>query len=173
MKKKHASKTAVRKINKPLFAVMYCAVRIYCFLVGIRIRPDIKCPVKPDEPSIVLCNHASFIDFIYAASLIRKVHPHFIVARLYFYHNLLGGLLRTLGAFPKSMFAMDLECTKNCYRVLKNGNVLTMMPEARLSTVGQFEDIQKNTFSFLKKCGVPIYTVKLSGNYFANPKWGH
>lgn len=173
MKKKQASKSAVRPINKPLFTVMYCAVRIYCFLVGIRIQTTKKCSVKQDEPSIVLCNHSSFIDFIYAASLIHKANPHFIVARLYFYHNLLGGLLRALGAFPKSMFAMDLECTKNCYRVLKNNWLLTMMPEARLSTVGEFEDIQKNTFSFLKKSGVPIYTVKLNGNYFADPKWGH
>ena len=47
-----------------------------------------------------------------------------------------------------------------------------MMPEARLSTVGRFEDIQSNTYSFLKKIGANIYTIKISGDYLANPKWG-
>jgi 1-acyl-sn-glycerol-3-phosphate acyltransferase len=47
-----------------------------------------------------------------------------------------------------------------------------MMPEARLSTVGCFEDIQDRTYSFLKKAGVPVYTVKLCGDFLADPKWG-
>ena len=47
-----------------------------------------------------------------------------------------------------------------------------MMPEARLSTVGTFEDIQKSTYSFLKKAGVPVYTIRFQGDYFADPKWG-
>ena len=46
------------------------------------------------------------------------------------------------------------------------------MPEARLSTVGKFEDIQESTYSFLKKVGVPVYTIRLQGDYFADPKWG-
>jgi 1-acyl-sn-glycerol-3-phosphate acyltransferase len=47
-----------------------------------------------------------------------------------------------------------------------------MMPEARLSTAGKFEDIQPTTHKFFKKMGVPIYTIKISGGYFAMPKWG-
>jgi len=70
------------------------------------------------------------------------------------------------------MFAMDMENAKNCLTVLKNGELLAMMPEARLSTAGRFEDIQDSTYSFLKKAGVNIYTVKLSGDYLADPKWG-
>ena len=47
-----------------------------------------------------------------------------------------------------------------------------MMPEARLSTVGRFEDIQDSTFDFLKKIGVPVYAIRICGDYFAKPKWG-
>jgi ssDNA-binding Zn-finger/Zn-ribbon topoisomerase 1 len=71
------------------------------------------------------------------------------------------------------MFTPDLDSAKNCLRVLKNGDVLAMMPEARLSTVGRFEDIQESTFPFLKSAGVPIYTIKINGDYFASPKWGN
>lgn len=171
-KKTKPSKTAVRACNGPLLAVLFGALRLYYFLSGLRIRIVNKCGGQPEQPAIVLCNHGSFIDFLYAGSLLRKSRPHFIVARLYFYHNLLGWMLRSLGAFPKSMFALDMESTKNCLRVLKNGEILAMMPEARLSTAGRFEDIQPSTYSFLKKAKVPIYTVKLCGDYFADPKWG-
>ena len=47
-----------------------------------------------------------------------------------------------------------------------------MMPEARLSTTGRFEDIQESTYSFIKKSGVNVYTIKINGDYLADPKWG-
>lgn len=170
--KVHSSKTTVGKSNRFLRALLYGVVRAYMFLCGIRIRVTNKCGRQPEAPSIVLCNHGSFIDFVYAESLLRKSRPHFVVARLYFYHELLGGLLKCLGSFPKSMFALDMESTRNSLRVLQKGEVLAMMPEARLSTAGKFEDIQPGTYSFLKKAGVPVYTVKICGDYFADPKWG-
>lgn len=166
------SKTVVRDTNVPLHTFLYGLVRAYFFLCGIRMKDAMRSARDIQGPAIVLCNHGSFVDFVFAGSMMRKTRPNFVVARLYFYHKALGWLLRQLGCFPKSMFALDMESTKNCLRVLKNGGILAMMPEARLSTAGRFEDIQKNTYTFLKKCGVPVYTIKLSGDYFADPKWG-
>jgi hypothetical protein len=158
-------------VNGFAMAVIYQGVRLWYTLSGIRVKTTNKVG-KPEKPSIILCNHGSFIDFIYAAALIRKYKPNFIVARLYFYHKYLGWLLRTLGAFPKSMFAMDLENAKNCLTVLREKNHLAMMPEARLSTTGRFEDIQPSTYAFIKKAGVSVYTIKIHGDYLADPKWG-
>ena len=171
-KPSYSSKTTVQPVNKWLLLPLYTCIRIYFRLKGIRLHSVNKVGKDPENPSIVLCNHGSFIDFLFAESLLLKVKPNFVVARLYFYHKILGGLLRKLGCFPKSMFALDLESTKNCLRVLKTGGVLAMMPEARLSTAGTFEDIQEGTYAFLKKSGVPVYTIKLRGDYLANPKWG-
>jgi hypothetical protein len=70
------------------------------------------------------------------------------------------------------MFCADLESAKNCLQVLRKNGVLAMMPEARLSTAGEFEDIQEGTYSFLKKAGVNVYTIKMNGDYLAKPKWG-
>ena len=168
---KNAAKTKVRPVNGFVMNVLYHTIRAYFSLCGVRLKTVSKID-KLEKPSIVLCNHGSFIDFIYAAALLRKYKPHFIVARLYFYHNILGWLLRQVGAFPKSMFTMDMENAKNCLTVLKNQELLAMMPEARLSTAGRFEDIQSSTYAFIKKSGVNVYTVKISGDYLADPKWG-
>lgn len=170
-KHKKVSKSRVREVNGFLMGVLYYSVRIYLFFSGIRIKAVRKID-KVENPAIVLCNHGSFIDFVYAAALLRKFKPHFISARLYFYNKHLNRILRAVGAFPKSMFAPDLENARNCFTVLANNELLVMMPEARLSTTGRFEDIQENTFSFIQKANANVYTVKISGNYFADPKWG-
>ena len=169
-KEPYSSKTVVRKYSRHKLTVAYFIFRL---LVLGKIKFRMKRKVdKIEHPSIVLCNHGAFIDFAYAGSLIKKESPNFIVARLYFYKKILGNLMRKSGCFPKSMFATDTESAMNCMRVIKSGGVLAMMPEARLSTVGKFEDIQDSTFSFLKKMGVTVYTIKISGDYLAKPKWG-
>ncbi len=168
----YSSKTTVQPVNPWFLLPLYWGCKLLFLLRGVRVKSVNKIGRDPEKPSIVLCNHGSFIDFLFAETLLLKVRPNFVVARLYFYHKFVGWLLRKLGCFPKSMFALDLESTKNCLRVLKEGRVLAMMPEARLSTAGTFEDIQDGTFAFLKKAAVPVYTVKLSGDYLANPKWG-
>ena len=168
---KRTAKAKVRKVNGFMMSVLYYGARVYLFLCGVRVKTVNKIGML-EAPAIVLCNHGSFIDFIYAAALLRKSKPHFMVARLYFYHDFLSWLLRTVGAFPKSMFAMDMENAKNCLTVLQDGEILAMMPEARLSTAGRFEDIQGSTYSFIKKSGVNVYTVKIGGSYLADPKWG-
>ncbi len=166
------SKIKVRACNRLLFTVLCGALQVCFFLSGIRVSTVNKCGKSPESPSIVLCNHGSFFDFLYAGILLRKSYPHFIIARLYFYHKWLRRLLTLLGGFPKSMFAMDVESTRNTLKVLHDGGVLAMMPEARLSTVGKFEDIQESTYSFIKKANVPVYTIQIHGSYLAKPKWG-
>ena len=161
----------VQPVNGFLMNTLYWGIRCWLFLCGVRVKTVNKAG-NIQGPAIVLCNHGSFIDFIYAAALLRKYKPHFITARLYFYHPVLGWLLRKVGAFPKSMFAMDMENAKNCLTVLRNGEILAMMPEARLSTTGRFEDIQGSTHAFIKKTALDVYTIKIGGDYLADPKWG-
>lgn len=168
---KNKKRKAVQKPNRLILGVVYTVLRVYYFLCGVHMKAINKVGM-PEGPSIVLCSHGSFIDFIFAAKLLRKYRPNFIIARLYFYDNALRWLLQKVGGFPKSMFTLDTASTKNCLRVLKDGGILAMMPEARLSTTGRFEDIQESTYSFLKKSGVRVYTVKFSGDYLADPKWG-
>ena len=88
-RRKNTAKNKVQPVNGFVMNILYCAVRAYLFLCGVKLKTVNKVG-KPEGPAIVLCNHGSFIDFIYAAALLRKYRPHFIVARLYFYHDILG-----------------------------------------------------------------------------------
>lgn len=171
-KKQYSSKTVVSEYPERRLTFLY---GIFRTLVFGKIKLKFTWNVPKDEiehPSIVLANHGAFIDFAYAGTLLKKHTPNFIVARMYFYQKTLGRILRWVGAFPKSMFATDTESAMNCIRVIKRGGVLAMMPEARLSTIGKFEDIQASTYDFIKKMGVTVYVINIRGDYLAKPKWG-
>ncbi|MBQ2810101.1 MAG: VTT domain-containing protein [Clostridia bacterium] len=169
----YSSKTTVKKYKASSLNLPYIISKIVLFFKRIKVKYKNKIDGEIETPCIVLCNHGAFTDFVYAGTLLRKKAPNFIVARLYFYKKWFGKLLRRFGCFPKSMFTTDLESAKNCLRVLKFDGVLAMMPEARLSTVGRFEDIQEETYAFLKKAGVTVYSIKMSGDYLCSPKWGN
>lgn len=170
--KKHKASASFKVRDASPFVCDATAVCTRLHLAG-KVKIIFKNNVgKLEHPSIVLVNHGSFMDFVYAGCLIRKERPNFMAARLYTYNKSVRKIMRMAGIFPKSMFSNDFENAKNCLKVISSGNVLTMMPEARLSTVGKFEDIQETTYKFIQKMGVPVYVIKLEGDYFAKPKWG-
>ncbi len=170
VKRQNSDTITVKKCNK---FVLNTANLVSKIALGRKVKVKLENKVgRLERPSIVLSTHGSFLDFVYSGRIIKKERPHFVVARLYFYHKILGKLLKSIGAFPKSMFSSDIENVKNCMTVISKGEVLAMMPEARLSTVGKYEGIQDATFKFIKKMGVPVYYIKLEGDYFAKPKWG-
>lgn len=171
-RERYSDKFTVKQYKSSALNLPYAASRVL-FAGKVKIKYTYKVDVNElERPCIVLCNHGAFIDFAYAGTMIRKLSPNFVVARLYFYKRLYRNFLRSFGCFPKSMFCADLESAKNCLQVIRRGGVLAMMPEARLSTVGKFEDIQEGTYSFLKKAGVTVYSIKINGDFFAKPKWG-
>lgn len=166
----HSSKTVARRYNPFLYRLIVFFGK-FAFTTRLKIRLENKVK-RFEKPSIVICNHGSFIDFVYAAQLAKKSNPHFITARLYFYHRWLAKLLRRIGCIPKSMFCADIEAAKNCVRILRDKGTIAVFPEARLSTVGKFEGIQEATYSFLYQAGAPIYVIRMRGDYLASPKWG-
>ncbi len=165
----YSSATVAKKYNPWLYRTAAFVSRlIFAPKIKVVYKNEVK---KIEQPSLVLCNHGSFVDFLYAGQVLRKTRPHFVSARLYFYKKSVARILRQVGCFPKSMFTSDLENAKNCMRILSSGGTLAMMPEARLSTVGNFEGIQETTYRFIQRARVPVYTIHISGDYFAYPKW--
>ncbi len=170
MRNQKKKESEVRDVNGAFLSVLLFGSK---FVFGGKVKTRLKNNVgRLERPAIVLCNHGAFVDFLYCARLIKKEKPHFVAARLYFYHRKLNKLLRKTGTIPKSMFASDIDNAKNCMRVLSKNGVLAMMPEARLSTVGNFEGIQDSTYKFIQRFDAAVYTIRLKGDYLASPKWG-
>ncbi|MCH5180162.1 MAG: VTT domain-containing protein [Erysipelotrichales bacterium] len=167
----YSSDTIVQSPNKFLYRLFAFAFNLYIsFTFKIRFNREVK---KIEKPSIILVTHGSFIDFMYCLKFLKKSYPHVVANRMYLYHKVMGTLLKKGGVIPKSMFTVDVESARNCFKVLKMNEVLLLMPEARLATVGKYEGIQNATAKFLHRAGVNLYLLKIEGNYFAMPKWGN
>ena len=123
-KSKEKSAKRVGKFNPLIYwgfgSLVYSYIRTK---VKIKLKKNVK---KLEKPSIVLCSHGSFYDFVYAGKLLRKERPHFVVARMYFHHKLLGKIISGTGAFPKSMFSTDVDSVKDCLKVISSNKILKL-----------------------------------------------
>ena len=165
--------TTAHKVNKPN-AFIYKSAQVF---VGTYLRSKVKIKIsnpfkRLPRPAVVLVTHPSFMDWAYAALALKKDLGNFIIARYYYFHKKLAWLVKKVGTLPKSMFTTDIESARNAFRVIKNGGLLCLMPEARLSTAGKTEQINHMSAKKLKTLGAPVYTVHIDGAYLAKPKWG-
>jgi len=126
---------------------------------------------KLNNPSIVLFNHGSAVDFINVMIPIYPQKANMVTAYYYFCNYHLGRLLNQLGCFPKFLYQPDISAIKNMHKVIMNDGILFMSPEGRLSPHGQMESYIPSTIKFLKKEAVDVYVIKSHGAYFSKPKW--
>ena len=80
-------------------------------------------------PYFLLCNHNAFMDFMVASRAIYPARANFIVAIDGFLHR--EWLLRYIGCICTRKFTTDLPLIRSMLRVVKNGDVVALYPEAR------------------------------------------
>ena len=166
-----ADKMPVRLPSRSILRVCSPFLRLY---LNSHVKREILFD-KNDLPEqfVLVCNHPSGFDNIYAAeALYPKHYINFIANRYYFFNRKVGKLLLKIGSIPKSLFGSDMESIKNCMRIVKAGGNLGIMADVRLSMYGQTEEVPVTTAKFLKKLGLPVYAMHLDGSYMCKPKWG-
>lgn len=119
----------------------------------------------------MIYNHPSFFDWAFAFAPLYPRRVNAIMNYYYFCNYRLGTLLNKIGAFPKYLFQPDISAVKNIKRVIKNGGIVGIAPEGRLSPHGRMESITAATAKLLKNLGVPVILAKINGAYFSYPKW--
>ena len=122
-------------------------------------------------PYIVLCNHESFYDFYYVKRLFRDVNPAYVVNRHYISMPVVRTLAKKSGFIPKRLFHTDMVTPVKILRAIRSGYPVVIFPEGRLSLTGRAYPIVEKSASFYQKLGADLVLVRISGAYFANPKW--
>ena len=155
------------------FALNFFRNAIRFFYINPRVKRKLDCDRKKLPPQFVLlCNHPSGLDNLYAVDWLLPEHKlNFISNRYYFFKTALGRMLRKVGCIPKSLFTGDIESVKNCLRIAKAGGNIGIMADVRLSMYGQTEDVPDTTARFLKKLGLPVVVMHFDGSYMTKPKW--
>lgn len=161
-----------RNIFVPNYALLYRLVVVpLCWRNRVKLDVSEIAGIKP--PFVVVSNHPSLYDWAYVARAIWPQPITFLVARYFFYHRMLGPVLKKNGAIPKSMFAADYQAAKSSLQVIRNGGVYGFFPEGRRSVYGELETISQSSFSLIKRMGVMVVNVHIDGGYLATPKYNN
>ena len=123
--------------------------------------------VKP--PYLLFCNHNSFYDFHIMNSLMKHHTGHFPGA----VDDFIGRewMARRIGIFPTRKFTTDLNLIFVGRKVLKQGEVYGIYPEAKYSLCGITETIPESAGQLIKLFRVPVVTMKMKGHHIYNPYW--
>ena len=129
-----------------------------------RIRAE---GLKP--PYVLLCNHNAFLDFKVATTTIYPHRANYVVA----IDGFIGRewLLRRVGCICKRKFTGDLTLIRQLKRVVDNGDVCLLYPEARYSLCGTTAVLPASLGKLCKLLGVPVVTLICHGHHIDSPFW--
>ncbi len=93
-------------------------------------------PLPPGQGAVLVANHRSSIDPFFVQ--IQAPRPmHWMVAREYCDHPLLGPLLRISPVIRTNRSGVDTAATKTAIRLAAKGGVVGMFPEGRINMTDQ------------------------------------
>ena len=125
---------------------------------------------KAEDPYIMLVNHESFYDFLYVNQLNHPRNPAMVMNAFYFHYSIMKKLGPEGGMIPKRLFTPDMKSVIGMARMIVKGYPVVIFPEGRLSPDGRTNFLIPGG-AFYKKLNADIVLVRITGAYFANPKW--
>jgi len=123
--------------------------------------------LKP--PYLLLCTHMAFMDFKVTTAAIFPHRANYVVA----IDGFIGRewLLRNAGGICKRKFVNDVTLVRHIKRVIDNGDILALYPEARYSQVGTTAVLPDSLGKLVRILGVPVAVLNMHGNYLNSPCW--
>ena len=123
--------------------------------------------IKP--PYLMLCNHNAFMDIMAAAAAVYPDRANYVVA----IDGFIGRekLLRDVGCICKRKFTSDMTLVRQLKRVISNGDIAVVYPEARYSLCGTTAVLPSSMGALAKLLKVPVVTLICHGHHINSPFW--
>ena len=123
--------------------------------------------LKP--PYLLLCNHNAFMDFKVATKVIYPNKANYVVA----IDGFIGRewLLRSVGCICKRKFTSDTILVRQLKKVVDNGDIAVVYPEARYSLCGTTAVLPASLGKLCKLLKVPVATLICHGHHVNSPFW--
>ena len=123
--------------------------------------------LKP--PYVLLCNHNAFMDFKVATKVIYPHCANYVVA----IDGFIGRekLLRNVGCICKRKFTNDITLVRQLKRVIQNGDIAVIYPEARYSLCGTTAVLPESLGKLCKLLKAPVATLICHGHHVNAPFW--
>ena len=115
-----------------LYALNYVLTRVLW-----RVRIYGRFPIPNGQGAVVICNHRCSVDPAFIALTVPRV-IHWMVAREYCEFLPFRKLLRLCGSIPVGRGGIDTAATKAAIRIVEQGGLVGLFPEAQINTTDQF-----------------------------------
>lgn len=137
------------------------------WLRGLKITKKNMKGLKP--PYLLLCTHKSFIDFMVTTACVFPRRANYVVA----IDGFIGreNLLRNVGCICKRKFTNDVQLVYQLKKVVDNGDIAVIYPEARYSLTGTNACLPASLGKLAKMLKVPVVMLHMHGNYIYSPVW--
>ena len=168
--KKHY-KTAKYPIRQPAWLTWVIWILSKIALIGKKFTLETIDMDGLEPPYIIFSNHMAFIDFELAAMV---THPRKVnnVVNIDGYH-MMPWLLTWIGSICTRKFTNDIHLVKSIRRVIQNGDILCMYPEARYTPIGTTSFLLDSLGRVVKMNKVPLVVVTHRGNHLYSPFWAY
>ena len=119
---------------------------------------------------LYLVNHLSPNDIYHVYRLVDPDRPALVGNKYFLRFKVVRWFINKLGFITKSLYNPDYEAVKKMLQYAKDDVSIMMFPEARLSIDGVTGSLTHGTATLVKKLGLPVVIIEVSGNYLANSK---
>jgi len=121
----------------------------------------------PDTgPCIIVCNHVSYVDALVIAASVRRP-IRFIMDHQIFRVPLMNWVFRTMQAIPVASAREDAALKEAAFAAaaaaLRNGEVVGIFPEGRLTSTGEMSDFRPGIERIVTETPVPVVPMALRG----------
>ncbi len=122
--------------------------------------------VPDDGPCIIVCNHVSYVDALVIAASVRRP-IRFIMDHQIFRIPLMNWVFRTMQAIPVASAREDAAMKEAAFAAaaaaLRNGEVVGIFPEGRLTSTGEMGDFRPGIERMVTETPVPVVPMALRG----------
>ena len=135
-----------------------------------RIRVEGRENVPREGPFILLANHQSILDPIFAQSQCPR-DLYTLTKSTQFGVGLFGWLLPRINGIPTRRFKVDPQVVRVILRHLSEGQGIGIYPEGERSWDAEIQPFRRGTIRVVLKAGVPVIPCGVSGSYDVWPRW--
>jgi 1-acyl-sn-glycerol-3-phosphate acyltransferase len=126
--------------------------------------------LRHSGPLLVVTNHLAHVDVPLVMSLFDRPIEGLVAADVMF-DSRVGVLLRWYGAIPVQRGEIDRTALRRALEVLRQGGILGLAPEGRISRTGALERGRSGAAYLASLAGVPLQPVALTGTQHAYAAW--
>lgn len=136
-----------------------------------RTQIEDEFPIQGEGNAVIICNHRSSVDPFFVQIALRRV-AHWMVAREYCVHPILGFFLRIAEVIPVNRGGIDTASTKAAIRYASHGGIVGMLPEGRINTTDEFMlPVRPGAIVVALKAGAPIVPCYIEGAPYRGTPW--